>query len=602
MRGEPTRNGVHIVFHRGTGYRPRVCRNRSIPRMTSPPRRLRAIATALGLCLSLATPAAADEVAVPAGAYVAARQALMQNDFPAAARYLGQALAQDPENPALLENAIVARVAMGAGAEALPLAERLEALGGGNQIVALVIMAEAAAAGQFDAILARYDAGGAVSPLIDGLLRAWALAGAGRMSDALDAFTTVSKDAPLRALAGYHKALALALAGDLEAAADSFVALGPDADGLGRSALRAEVQTLSQLERPAAAITRIEAVLDGSSDPEFDRLRARIEAGEVLPFDEITGAGEGMGLVLFALAGALQGEVPDANVLLYTRLAQRLDPGNVDILLQVADLLGRLGQHELSAAAFEQVPPEHPLSYNAELGRADALFALDKPDAAIEVLKALARKHPDILGVQIALGDALRRLERYAEAAPVYDTAIALIDRVTPRHWSLFYTRGIARERTGDWDGAEADFRRALDLSPDQPLVLNYLGYSLVERREKLDEAQDMIETAVAARPDDGYITDSLGWVLYRLGKYAEAVAPMERAVELEPTDAVINDHLGDVYWMVGRQREARFQWQRALSFAPEPEEAARIRRKIEFGLDAVLAEEEAKTQSRNAN
>ncbi len=564
--------------------------------------RLTALGSALGFCLSLAAPAAATEVAVPAGAYVAARQALMESNFPAAARYLTEALAADPENPALLENAIVARVAMGASAEALPLAERLEALGGGNQIVALVIMAEAAAAGRFDAILARYEAGVAVSPLIDGLLRAWALAGAGRMSDALAAFDTVSKDEPLRALAGYHKALALALAGDLEAAADGFAALGPDGGGLGRSALRAEVQALSQLERSAAAIARIEQVLDGSSDPEFDRLRARIETGEILPFDEVSGASEGIGLVLFALAGALQGEVADANVLLYARLAQRLHPHDVDILLQVADLLGRLGQHELSAAAFEQVPPEHPMSYNAELGRADALFALDKPDAGIEVLKSLARKHPDILGVQIALGDALRRLERYEEAAPVYDAAITLVDRVTPRHWSLFYTRGIARERIGDWEGAEADFRRALELSPEQPLVLNYLGYSLVERREKLDEAQRMIETAVAARPDDGFITDSLGWVLYRLGKYDEAVAPMERAVELEPTDPVINDHLGDVYWMVGRQREARFQWQRALSFEPEPAEAARIRRKIEAGLDAVLAEEEAKTQSRNAN
>lgn len=564
--------------------------------------RLTTLASALGFCLSLAAPAAATEVAVPAGAYVAARQALMQNDFPAAARYLTEALAADPENPALLENAIVARVAMGASAEALPLAERLEALGGSNQIVALVIMAEAAAAGQFDAILARYEAGGTVSPLIDGLLRAWALAGAGRMSDALAAFDAVSKDEPLRALAGYHKALALALAGDLEAASDGFAALGPDGGGLGRSALRAEVQALSQLERSSAAVARIEQALEGSSDPEFDRLRARIESGEILPFDEVTGAGEGIGLVLFALSGALQGEVADANVLLYARLAQRLHARNVDILLQVADLLGRLGQHELSAAAFEQVPPEHPMSYNAELGRADALFALDKPDAGIEVLKALARKHPDILGVQIALGDALRRLESYEEAAPAYDAAIALVDRVTPRHWSLFYTRGITRERTGDWEGAEADFRRALELSPEQPLVLNYLGYSLVERREKLDEAQRMIETAVAARPDDGFITDSLGWVLYRLGKYAEAVAPMERAVELEPTDPVINDHLGDVYWMVGRQREARFQWQRALSFAPEPEDAARIRRKIEAGLDAVLAEEEAETQSRNAN
>ena len=144
-------------------------------------------------------------------------------------------------------------------------------------------------------------------------------------------------------------------------------------------------------------------------------------------------------------------------------------------------------------------------------------------------------------------------------------------------------------ERRGDWDQAEADFRNALKLNPDQPLVLNYLGYSLVEFGLKLPEAQAMIERAVASRPNDGYITDSLGWVLYRLGKFDEAVDPMERAVQLVSNDPIINDHLGDVYWMVGRKREAEFQWRRALSFKPEEKDAERIRLKLDLGLDTAL-------------
>ncbi|MEM9972515.1 MAG: tetratricopeptide repeat protein, partial [Pseudomonadota bacterium] len=139
---------------------------------------------------------------------------------------------------------------------------------------------------------------------------------------------------------------------------------------------------------------------------------------------------------------------------------------------------------------------------------------------------------------------------------------------------------------------AEADFRRALELNPGQPQVLNFLGYSLVEQRRNLDEALGMIEQAVASRPDSGYIVDSLAWVYYRLGRFEDAVEPMERAVELLPTDPIINDHLGDVYWMVGREREARFQWERALSFEPEEEDATRIRLKLEIGLDEVLAQE----------
>ena len=151
-----------------------------------------------------------------------------------------------------------------------------------------------------------------------------------------------------------------------------------------------------------------------------------------------------------------------------------------------------------------------------------------------------------------------------------------------------------------NWDAAEADFRAALEIDPEQPQVLNYLGYSLVERQEKLDEALSMIERAVEARPESGYIIDSLGWVLYRMGRYEDAVSHMERAVELMPVDPVVNDHLGDVYWAVGRKLEAEFQWRRALSFVdPEDTDAEakpdRIRRKLDVGLDVVLAEEGAK-------
>jgi Flp pilus assembly protein TadD len=131
-----------------------------------------------------------------------------------------------------------------------------------------------------------------------------------------------------------------------------------------------------------------------------------------------------------------------------------------------------------------------------------------------------------------------------------------------------------------------------LELSPNQPLVLNYLGYSLVEKRLNLEEAQTMIETALAAQPNNGAIADSLGWVFYRLGKFEDAVAPMEKAVQLEANDPVVNDHLGDVYWMVGRKREADFQWRRAISFHPSDEDLARIRRKLELGLDVILTEE----------
>jgi Flp pilus assembly protein TadD len=279
-------------------------------------------------------------------------------------------------------------------------------------------------------------------------------------------------------------------------------------------------------------------------------------------------------------------------------VAQDLDPDHVDALLLVASLLNQLGQYDLAAEAFGSVPADHPFFHVAELGRAEAVRNAGDADDAIAILTALSESRPEVPAVHVSLGDMLRREERFAEATVAYDRAIALLGEPDAGEWVVYFSRGITHEREDRWSEAEADFRTALQLEPDQPQVLNYLGYSMVEMQVNLDEALGMIERAVAAEPQSGYIVDSLGWVLYRLGRYEEALVHMERAVELLPVDPVVNDHLGDVYWAVGRTREAEFQWHRALSFVGMGDstdaDADRIRRKLEIGLDAVLAEEGA--------
>jgi tetratricopeptide (TPR) repeat protein len=213
------------------------------------------------------------------------------------------------------------------------------------------------------------------------------------------------------------------------------------------------------------------------------------------------------------------------------------------------------------------------------------------------VLERLAETDGDLPVVQSTLGDLMRQLGRFEEAVAAYDRALAAFDDDEPGQWFLYYARAISQERQGNWAEAESDFRAALKLNPEQPQVLNYLGYSLVEKNKDLDEALDMIQRAVAASPDSGYIVDSLGWVLYRLGRYEEAVPHMEHAAELMAIDPVVNDHLGDVYWAVGRKLEAQFMWRRALSFvdseaASDEVDPDRIRRKLEVGLDVLLSEE----------
>ncbi len=201
------------------------------------------------------------------------------------------------------------------------------------------------------------------------------------------------------------------------------------------------------------------------------------------------------------------------------------------------------------------------------------LDELDRSEEAVAELHAMAASRPDRIDALLALGSLLRSKERWVEAVTAYNDAISRVDEPQQRHWRAFYARGIALERSKQWDRSEGDFLRALELEPDQPFVLNYLGYSWVDQGVNLQRALKMIERAVELRPNDGYIIDSLGWARYRLGEFEDGVAHLERAVELLPDDPTINDHLGDALWQVGRHVEARFQWRRALALKPEEEE-----------------------------
>ncbi|KIC37979.1 tetratricopeptide repeat protein [Leisingera sp. ANG-M7] len=552
-------------------------------------------------CAALMAAAAAPAVQAEglAGSYLAGRAATYGSDFAAAALYYTQALARDPQNPLLMENVVFAQLAMGKAELAVPVAERLRQTGARSQVANIVLAGGLAAKGDYQAILDRDLEREAIHPLVDGLLQGWSHVGAGSVSSALETFDRLAKDGSLKPFVLYHRALALASAGDYGGAEALFAAEDGRLATLSRRAAVARVQILSQLNRNDDAREALAAAFGSSLDPGLEALDAQLANGETLAYTIAPSPQDGIAEVFFTLGAALNGDTANDYVLMYARMASSLRPDHVDAILLSAGLLDQLGRYELSVATYKQVPSSHPDYHAAEMGRAEALRRAAKPDAAIEVLEKLARDFPDQPSVYISLGDLLRQQEDYAAAARAYDKALDKTPEDSASRWFLFYARGICHERLDQWPQAEADFRASLDLDPNRPQVLNYLGYSLVEKSSKLDEALDMIERAVAARPDSGFIVDSLGWVLYRMGKFEEAVAHMERAVELMPVDPVVNDHLGDVYWAVGREREAEFQWKRALSFI-DPEDTdgeadpERIRRKLDVGLDAVLAEEGA--------
>ncbi|MDF3415565.1 tetratricopeptide repeat protein [Sulfitobacter sp. M57] len=535
-----------------------------------------------------------------AGAYLAGRHAAVKSDYREAARYYAEALARDSSNVELIESTVLSYLSLGRVEQAVPLARVLEQKNQTSQVARMVITADLAQREEYGELLARASDSEGIGPWVDGLVKAWAHVGKGDVTSAMVAFDALSKEAGMQGFVLYHKALALASVGDFEGAERIFGTAAAGAAGQTRRGVMAHAVVLAQLERHEDALAVLQTSFGDATDPELDQMIVALKAKEPLPFTLVRDAKSGIAEVFFTFAAVLKSETAgDYYVLLYSRVARFLRPGHVDALLLTAGLLENLGQNDLAIEEYKAVPADDPAFHVAELGRADTLRRSGKEDQAIEVLEQLARSHGDLAVVHSTLGDVQRGQGNFADAIAAYDRAIARIADTARARWVLYYSRGIAYERSGNAEMSEADFRAALAINPEQPQVLNYLGYSMVEQNRNLEEALDMIERAVAASPQSGYIVDSLGWVLYRMGRYEEAVAHMERAVELVAVDPVVNDHLGDVYWAVGRQREAEFQWSRALSFIDEKDNESeadpdRIRRKLEIGLDQVLAEEGA--------
>jgi tetratricopeptide (TPR) repeat protein len=288
---------------------------------------------------------------------------------------------------------------------------------------------------------------------------------------------------------------------------------------------------------------------------------------------------------LFSLATSMTDEQSIDVALLYARLALSVATDLPVMHTLLGDTYEDMLLYEEAIAAYEQVPVDSPLRINAEMEIAVGLQRLDRRDEAQAKLKNLIARDPKNFDAIVTLGNLYRNNEDYANAAKTYDSAIALPGGTPPGSWRVYYYGGISYERLKQWDMAEKLFRRALEISPNEPMVLNYLGYSMIEKKINLAEALAMVKKAVELKPNDGYIIDSLGWAYFQLGDYEQAVVNVERAVELLPADPIIAEHLGDAYWRVGRRLEAKFQWQHAKDNKPEPDDLKRIEGKIKDGL-----------------
>ena len=545
--------------------------------------------TVLALALGAATTMATAAIAGPegrTGGYLTARTAERHSDFARAAAAWRDVLARHPGRLDFAERAISNAINAGDMDTAIALSHRLVESGQRSQIAALALAVEMVETGAWSDLAAALSGDLSVGPLVDGLARGWAHLGTGDRAAAEAAFDTVASARGLRTFGLMHKAYALAALGD-DASAETIWATGNDGKPLrlSRRSAFARIAGLARLGRRGAAIAILDKLFDPAQDAEAAGLRAAILRGEP-PAPAIPDARRGMAETFLAVATALRGEATDGYTLIYARAAARLAPRQSDALILEAELLTGLGLDEAALTAWRKVP-EGGAWFTARLGAADALRALGRGEEAIGLLTQLAETPGATGRVHLALGDALRDAGRLGEAVTAYDAAVAAAD-ADDVPWRTLFARGIALDRAGHWDAAKADLRAALTAAPEEPNVLNYLGYAMAERGERLGEALRLVEAAAAAQPESGQIADSVGWVLHLMGLHGQAVEHLERAVSLMPGDATVNEHLGDGYWAVGRAREARFQWRRALAFAPEGAEADRIRAKMLRGPAAA--------------
>ncbi len=519
------------------------------------------------------------------GSYLAGHVARSSRDSDNAAMYYRRALEKDPNNQDILDDAFQLELAAGEFAEARNLAQRLVRRQRDNSIAHIFLGVEAYKRRNFEAADEHFriaqHASSADEPTTR-LARAW---------------TAVAEGDPDKGIAALQSTQKSAWATHFEAVQRAFMADVARKKTLAAEAYRAVYDKKAPNIRIAEAFARhlavwgdfrqAQAVMQeagGTETPLGKVLMAELKAGKT-PKLMVSNVEEGLAESFLGIGQVLAANNGVDAAQIYFRLALHLNPESDICRLELAELNGNVDQYAKAISVIDKIREPSPFWLNAQVRKALYLNALQKPDDAVALLTTLLQKNQDNQQILQTLAAIESARKKYDAALPYYDQAIALLGQPEKKDWQLFYSRGIAYERTKQWVKAEPDFQKALALDPEQGAVLNYLGYSWLDQNMHIPEAFDMIKKAVKLRPNDGYIIDSLGWAYYMQKDYEQAVKHLDKAVELRPEDPTLNDHLGDVYWRLGRKLEAKFQWSQALTLNPEPEDVAKIKKKIADGL-----------------
>lgn len=525
----------------------------------------------------------------PLSDYIAGQAARMDNDTQLAADYYLSALQADPANAIVLRNrAYQLLISDGRFKEARELSDALSRGSLSYNLSRMVRVLELIKQRKYDGALKALEmvSGTGFDLLLKPIASAWAYAGQGDEEAAFQSLNVLNKH---RAFGGFyleHKAYLHAYFGDWESAQAVFENTLANGRGLSSRGILDYAGRLSKRGEFDKAILAVEAVLKQA--PQVAQLvaaRDQLKAGDAFsPY--VKRPADAVAEALYRTSTELVRKPTATSAILYARLATYLQPKLNAAYVLIADVYAAQGRLEPALATIQALDEDGSMGAVRTLRAANYLDRLDRTDEAAQVLTKALDKRPSNAMLRVSLADVLRRSERFGDAVALYDAAIA---DGGEEDWTLYYGRGIANEQSGDFAQAEADLRKALALRPDDPFILNYLGYSLLDRGLKEAEAIAMIDAAVKARPNDGFIVDSQGWAAYRLGDFERAVTLLERAVSLQPGDPTINDHLGDAYWKTGRTIEARFKWQQVLTMEPTQAQVGTVEKKLDLGL--TLAE-----------
>jgi Flp pilus assembly protein TadD len=523
-----------------------------------------------------------------AGAFLAGRHAEASSDAGTAVNFYNRVNELDPENFSLLQNTYFLAAQAGDFATAIPAARKAAETAPRRGMAPVILGIDHYKKKEYDQALTylEHTTGQSMNGFAMPILRAWALAPSQLVEKALQELELFKAFQDTGDIYYLMHGLLNEFYGRSEQALANYDVIAANIENQRFSTLRLVAEGYHRLGKDAALDGLFERFMKThGASPTFEAYMASVQKTPVRKVTAEEGMAEGLFLAAELLLMNDPNEVRAQVATAYAQTALYLNP-DLDIARRfIGSTLAARGRFAESNAVLAVLKKSTPGYLDIQIQISENLLRMQQPNDALKILEDILKERPNWTDAHVARGDILRQEKKYGEAAASYSNALKFTSAERPENWAIYYSRGIAYDRDKNWDAAEKDFKKALELRPNDPSVLNYLGYSYLDRGVKLSEARTLIEGAYKQRPNDGYIIDSFGWAQYMNGEYEEAVLSLEKAVEASPSDGTINEHLGDAYWKVGRRNEARFQWQRALSFEIEEPQRANILKKLESGL-----------------